>query len=98
MKSDIGFTGELKTFIEHLKNMEVKILKGKRHAIDRKGNRYRINGLLIKKDMGREVLYTLGDNENLCGIYSKGDFYKAVVCEGTYSNASLLGKNLINLL
>lgn len=78
--------------------MEVKILKGKRHAVDRNGTRYRINGLLIKKDRGGEVLYTPGDNEHFCGRYSKGDFYRAAVCEGTYSQAFLLDKNLINLL
>jgi len=81
-----------------MKLIEVKILKGQRHAVDKNGIRYRINGLLIHKDRGGEVLYTAGDNEHFCGHYSKGDFYRAAVCVDTYSQAFLLDKNLINLI
>ena len=81
-----------------MKIIEVKIQKGQKHCVDKHGHRYRINGLLIKKDRGGEILYTIDDNEHFCGIYSKGDFYKAAVKEGTYQHGFLLDRNLINLI
>jgi hypothetical protein len=77
---------------------EVKIAKGQIHAHDRYGRRYRINGLLIKRERGGEVLYTKNDNEHFCGCYSKGDFYRTAVCVGTCSKAFLISGNLINLI
>lgn len=77
--------------------IEVRIQK-KGRCVDKHGNTYRINGLIIKKDRGGEVLYVHGDNEHFAGRFSKGDFYDAVVMEGTYSYGFLIDRNLINLI
>lgn len=78
--------------------IEVRILKGQKRAVDKHGNNYRINGLLIKKERGGEILYVKDDNEHFCGSFSKGDFFRAACAENTYSHGFLIERNLINLI
>lgn len=81
-----------------MREIEVKITKGQRHAFDRYGKRYRINGILIRKDRGGESLFSPFDSEHFCGRFSRGDFFNLVAGEETYSQAFLIGPTTINLL